>query len=123
MAFLVGPDTVDTISTDVLCAYPAKELGGSPVVSPNIFINEEQVEFYTTSTLPDPTEGVPLPTNVIPLPCQPGNRVIVANVNTSVFFNGQLPAVQGDKAQLLGTDRPLVGPFYYEDVHIGTGVV
>ena len=121
MAFLVGPDTVDTVSTDVLCSYPPEPLGGSPITA-NIFINGEAVRFYTTATIPDPVQGVPLPSNVIPLPCQPGNRVIVANVNTSVYFNGQLPAVQGDKAQLLGTDRPLVGPFYYEDVHIGTGV-
>jgi len=66
MAFLVGPDTVDTVSTDVLCSYPAEPLGGSPVVSPNIFINGEAVEFYTTTTIPEPVQGVPLPTNVIP---------------------------------------------------------
>jgi len=111
MPLLVTPQTVDTVSTDALCQYPAKALGGAPIVSPNIKIGRQSVQFYTSSTVPEPSPGTPLPTNTIPLPCQPGNRVIVATINTTVFFNRQLPAVQGDRAQMVGTDRPLVGPF------------
>ena len=111
MPLLVTPQTVDTVSTDALCQYPAKALGGAPIVSPNVKIDKKAVEFYTSSTVPDPSPGTPLPTNVIPLPCQPGTRVIVPSVNKTVFINKQLPAVQGDKAQLLGTDRPLTAPF------------
>lgn len=122
MAFLVGPQTVDTANTDALCLYPAQALGGSPVVSTNIFINGTAVEFYTSTTVPSKVEGTPLPTNTIPLPCANGVRVIVPSVNTNVFFNGQLPAVSGDKAQNAGTDRPLVGPYLSSTVIIGGSV-
>ena len=111
MPLLVIPETVDTFSTDALCRYDAKALGGSPIESPNVKIDKKNVKFYTSETAPEPVKGEPLPTNVIPLPCQPGNRVIVPSINKTVFINKKLPAVQGDKAQLLGTDRPLVGPF------------
>lgn len=110
MPQIVTPQTLDTQSTDGTCTYPPKPLGGAPVVSPNVYIDKKQVEFYTTETVPDPVEGVKI-NPLSPLPCQPGNRVIVANVNKTVFINKKLPAVQGDKAQLLGTDRLLTAPF------------
>jgi hypothetical protein len=117
MPLLVGKETLDTPSSDGTCVYPAKALGGSPIKSPNIYINKKQVEFYTSTTLPENVEGVKI-NPLSPLPCQPGNRVIVANVNQSVYFNKQLPAVQGDKAQLLGSDRPLTAPFLSSNVII-----
>ena len=120
MPLLVTPQTIDTTSSDALCVYAAKALGGAPVVSPNIKIGRQSVEFYTSSTVPQVAPGVPLPTNIIPLPCQPGTRVIVPTLNQTVFFNRQLPAVQGDKAQMAGTDRPLVGPFGDPTVVIGS---
>ncbi len=120
MPLLVTPQTVDTVSTDALCTYPPKALGGAPIVSPNIKIGRQSVEFYTSTTVPDPSPGTPLPTNIIPLPCQPGTRIITATINTTVFFNRQLPAVQGDQAKMAGTDRPLVGPFGNPTVVIGS---
>ena len=37
--------TVDTASTDGNCTYPAAALGGQPIVSPNITIGGQQVQF------------------------------------------------------------------------------
>ena len=55
-----------------------------------------------------------------PLPCQPGTRTIVAQTNTSVFFNGKLPAVTGDKTQMLfGSPRILTGPYKAVNIIIG----
>ena len=119
MSQLVIPETVDTASTEGNCLYPAAPLEGSPIVSPNIKINNQQVKFYTASTPPANVEGVKV-NPVIPLPCQPGIRVIVPQNNTSVFFNQQLPAVIGDKAEMLGTPRPLVGPYGPSTVLIGS---
>ena len=119
MPLLVTPETLDTASSDGTCLYEAAPLGGSPIVATNIKINRQQVEFYTSSTVPEPVTGVKI-NPLSPLPCQPGNRVIVASVNTNVFFNRQLPAVQGDKAQLLGTDRLLTAPFGDPTVVIGS---
>jgi len=123
MPNIVGPDCVDTLSTDALCLYPAKELGGEPEKSTNVKIEGEEVEYYKSTSIPDPTDPEPLPTNVIPLPCQPGDRRIQPTVNTTVFINGNLFAVQGDEAQLVvgGTPRPLVGPFKYPTIRIQEG--
>ena len=69
MAQLVIPTTVDTLSTDGNCLYPAAALGGQPIVSPNIKIDGQQVEFYTASTLPATVEGTESqPTHPITLP-------------------------------------------------------
>lgn len=119
MPFLVVPETIDTVSTDANCIYEPAPLGGAPIVSPNIKIDKKEVKFYTQETLPEPVTGVKV-NPLIPTPCQPGNRVIVPSVNTTVFFNKKLPAVQGDKAQLLGTDRPLTGPFGLGTVQIAS---
>ncbi len=119
MAQLVIPTTVDTSSTDGNCVYPAAALGGSPVVSPNITIGGQQVQFYTSATVPATVVGQKV-NPLIPAPCQPGVRVIVPSNNTTVFFNGQLPAVAGDLAQMAGTNRPLVGPYGPSTVLIGS---
>ena len=59
-----------------------------------------------------------------PLPCQPGTRIIRPTVNTTVFINGQLPAVTGDEAQLVigGSPRPLTGPFQHPTIVIGSNL-
>jgi hypothetical protein len=110
MPQIVTPQTSDTASTDGTCTYPPKPLGGAPIVSPNVYIGKKQVEFYTSSTVPSTVEGVKI-NPLSPLPCQPGTRVIVPGINKTVYINKQLPAVQGDKAQLLGIDRLLTAPF------------
>ena len=119
MAQLVIPETVDTLSTDGNCLYPAKPLEGQPIVSPNIQINKQQVKFYTASTPPATVEGQKV-NPLIPLPCQPGVRVIQATVNTTVFFNNQLPAVAGDQAAMACTSRPLFVPYGPSTVLIGS---
>ena len=119
MSQLVIPETIDTTSTDGNCLYAAAALYGSPVVSPNITIGGTQVQFYTSTAVPATVVGTKV-NPLLPAPCQIGNRVIVPSNNTTVFFNNQLPAVAGDKAQLFGTDRPLVGPFGLSTVLIGS---
>ena len=119
MAQLVIPETIDTTSTDGNCIYAAAALYGQPIVSPNITIGGTQVQFYSASTVPATVVGTKV-NPLIPAPCQIGNRVIQATVNTTVFFNGQLPAVAGDQAALFGTARPLVGPFGPSTVLIGS---
>lgn len=119
MAQLVIPTTVDTQSVDGNCTYPAAPLGGSPIVAPTILINGQPVQFYTSATVPATVEGIKI-NPLIPAPCIPGVRAIVPSNNTTVFFNGQLPAVAGDLAQMVGTNRPLVGPYGPSTVLIGS---
>jgi len=119
MPLLVTKQTVDTVSSDGTCTYPAKPLGGSPFRSPGIYINKQAVEYYITGSFAENVEGVKI-NPLSPLPCQPGVRQIQATVNTNVYFDRFLPAVQGDKAQLIGTDRPLTAPFGDPTVIIGS---
>jgi len=119
MSQLVIPETVDTASTEGNCLYPPKALGGSPIESPNIKINRQQVKFYTAASPVDNVDGVKV-NPLIPAPCQPGIRLLVPQNNTNVFFNQQLPIVLGDKAEMLGTPRPLVGPYGPNTVLIGS---
>ena len=119
MPNFVGRETVDTVSTDANCLYPASPLGGTPNVSQNVIVNGEKLEYYTSTSKIDPVTGVKV-NPLIPLPCQPGIRVVTPTVNTSVFVNGQLPAVTGDQAALIGTPRALTGPFQHVKILIGT---
>ena len=84
MAQLVIPTTVDTLSTDGNCLYPAAALEDNLIVSPNIKIDGQQVEFYTASTLPATVEGQKV-NPLIPLPCQPGVRVIQDSKHYCIF--------------------------------------
>tara|TARA_B100000131_G_scaffold157448_1_gene152709 strand:+ start:914 stop:1276 length:363 start_codon:yes stop_codon:yes gene_type:complete len=117
MPNIASSDCLDTSSTDGNCLYPAKALGGSPHTSPNVYFENEQVEYYDSTSQVDNVDGVKI-NPVVPLPCQPGIRTIVPSVNTTVFINGKLPAVSGDLAQFPGTNRPLTGPYNYTTINI-----
>ena len=119
MPNFVGKETIDTVSTDANCVYPASPLGGAPNVSQNVIVNGEKLEYYTNTSKIDPVTGVKV-NPLIPLPCQPGIRVVTPTVNTTVLVNGQLPAVTGDQAAMLGTPRPLTGPYQHVKILIGT---
>ena len=70
MAFIVGPETLDTPSTDGNCLYPARPLGGAPMPT-NIKVGGNTLEIYTSTTVPAPVEGIKV-NPAIPSPCQPG---------------------------------------------------
>lgn len=123
MPNVVGPDCVDTPSTDGLCTFPAKELGGSSSTSPNVYFEGEKVEHYPVAQniLLDEVTGSPLPTNVLGV-CQPGIRKLKPVINQNVLINGNLFAVTGDEAELVTgvtTPRPLTGPYKYPTIVIG----
>ena len=122
MPNIVGPETVDTSSTEGNCLYPARPLGGTPFVSPNVRMEGQQVKIYNSLNLPASVAGIKI-NPVIPVPCQPGIRRIEPVINDSVFINGQLFAVTGDEADLITggtTPRTLTGPFSYPTIQIGT---
>ena len=119
MPNVVGPDCVDSPSTDGNCLYPAQALGGETTTSPNVYFEDEQVEYYQSTNFPDAVEGVKV-NPLIPAPCQPGQRRINPVVNNSVFINGNLFAVTGDEASLVGvtTPRTLTGPYKHPTINI-----
>ena len=140
MAFIVGKDCFDSLSSDVNCTYPPTALGGTEFICDKAQAkirygnpqnaNAELVSFHVG--LPSPKPTVPIPVVGIPTiqflgTCLPGTRVILSSNNGNVYFNGQLPAVTGDTVKLLSTQRPLVGPFKYATgiggprIFIGTG--
>lgn len=121
MPNIVGPDCVDTPSTDGNCLYPAEPLGGSPYRSPNVQMEGENVEIYNSLNFPADVAGQKI-NPAIPIPCLPGQRRIEPVFNDSVLINGQLFAVTGDEASLIigaTTPRPLTGPFKYPTIVIG----
>jgi hypothetical protein len=125
MPNLVGPDTLDTVSSNPAtnCLYPPKTLGQGIITSPNIYINRQQLKYSHAAAVPDDLDGQDL----VPSPPAPFNcavpaapRVLINKINKSVYFNRLLPLVQGDLAQSLGTERPLVAPFQHPNVHIAS---
>ena len=123
MPNLASIETVDTPSSDGTCVYPASAIGGSGVTT-TVRVNNQPLKIIAGAPTPyacDDVEGVKI-NPLSPLPCQPGTRIIRPTVNTTVFINGQLPAVTGDEAQLVvgGTPRPLTGPFQHPTIVIGS---
>ncbi len=121
MTQLAFEGTFDTFSTDGTCNYAAYPLGGTPFVATTIKVHQETLKGYTSASVLDNAPGVKI-NPISPLPCQPGIRVIVPTMNTTVFFEKKLFAVLGDKAQMFGTDRPLTGPYKYPRIVIGSRV-
>ena len=117
MPNIASSNCIDTANTDGNCIYPAKELGGKPHKSSNVYFEGQEVEFYDSTSKIDDVEGVKV-NPLIPLPCQPGVRVVTPLVNTSVLINGKFPAVTGDEAKIVGTARPLTGPFNYDSIQL-----
>ncbi len=120
MPALVIPQTIDTISTNATCKYPAAPLGGAPLVSPTIFIGKKPATYYVEGTFVNPVVGTPL-IPIIPCVIPIGIRTIKTTVNQSIYFNKLKPALQGDEAFIAGTPRPLKGPFDSPRVQYQTG--
>ena len=122
MPNLVGPETVDTFSTDGTCTYNALALGGTPTPT-TVMVGNQPLFIYDETTVPAPVTGVKI-NPLSPLPCQDGSRKVRPLINTTVRINGRLPAVTGDDAQLLvgGTLRPLTGPFQHPTIVIGSNL-
>jgi len=123
MPNLASKDTVDTASSDGTCIYNPAPIGGTEVPVPSILVGNQPlnivagIPFYQC----DPVNGVKI-NPLSPLPCQPGTRRLTPTVNTTVFFEGKLPAVTGDQAQLVigGSPRPLTAPFQHAKILIGS---
>ena len=119
MAFLITKETQDPASVGPFCDYPAQALDGSPFMSPNVKVGGRPVPIYDATSFPSNVTGI----RRGPTACaSTGDRVITPQVNTNVFINGKLPAVQGDSATLVGisTPRPLTAPWLSSTIHIGT---
>ena len=123
MPNLVGPQTIDTQSSDGTCIYNASPLGGTPTPT-TVMVNNQPLFIYDETSVPAPVVGVKI-NPLGPLPCQPGTRKVRPLVNTTVRINGRLPSVTGDDAQLVvgGTLRPLTGPFQHPTIVIGSNVI
>jgi len=120
-SFFVGPETVDTTTTDGNCVYPPAPLGGAPEPT-TVMVGGSPLLIYTLTSVLAPVGGVKV-NPLIPLPCQIGVRTIRPTVNTTVFINGKLAAVTGDQSQLpFGSPRPLTGPFPHPTIVIGSNL-
>ena len=119
MAFLISKETIDTESIGPFCDYPAQALEGNPFMSPNVRVGGKPVPIYDATSFPSNVTGI----RRGPTAClSTGDRVITPQVNTSVYINGKLPAVQGDSATMVGisTPRPLTAPWLSGTIQIGT---
>ena len=119
MAFLISKETQDTASVGPFCDYRGQALDGSPFMSPNVRVGGKPLPIYDATSLPSIVPGI---RRGIPQCTSTGQRVITPTVNTTVFINGRLPAVQGDNATLDGisTPRPLTAPWLSDKIMIGT---
>ena len=118
MPNLAASFTIDSSSSTGRCNYPLTALGGTPVPT-TIVAGAAPL----TIIAGNPYVCTPVPGAAgDPLPCAPGVRTIKAKVNTTVLINGQFPVVSGDVAQLLGTQRPLTGPYQQLRIVIGSNL-
>ena len=125
MPNLASIETVDTVSSDGTWSSPASAIGGSGVTT-TVRVNNQPLKIIAGAPVPyscSPVTGVKI-NPLSPLPCQPGTRTLRPSVNTTVYINGQLPAVTGDEAQLVigGSPRPLTGPFQHPTIVIGSNL-
>jgi len=121
MAFLISKETIDTESIGPFCDYPAQALEGTPFMSPNVRVGGKPVPIYDATSFPSNVTGI----RRGPTACaSTGDRVITPQVNTSVYINGKLPAVQGDSATMVGisTPRPLTAPWLSSTIIIGSNL-
>ena len=118
MSNLAGENTVDTASTTGVCTYPAKRLGGTPDISPNIRVNNQPLKTYSQSSVPSTVSGTGDPSCATPQP-----RTMNVVNNSKVFFNGKLPALSvGSSTRLGGITRPLTGPYQHANIIIGSNL-
>lgn len=110
MPLLVTPATVDTVSTNATCTFAAAPIGGSPITC-GLFMDKQPVKYYIAGTPVAPVPGVPQPPATACIDPTGGARILKPVNNKSVFFAKHLPVVSGDEAFILGTARPLVGPY------------
>tara|TARA_B100001996_G_scaffold350905_1_gene310566 strand:+ start:1133 stop:1540 length:408 start_codon:yes stop_codon:yes gene_type:complete len=126
MHFIVGPETLDSVTETGNCTYKptsmAMDAPGAPFVSPNVLVNKAPLSFYS-SMGHMPGTVTPIKKVLIdPRPCIPGVRTIIPTKNKTVFINGKLVAVQGDKISIT-TDagpapRQILGPYQHLNVMI-----
>ena len=64
MPNIASSDCIDTANTDGNCIYPAKELGGEPHKSSNVYFEGEEVEFYDSTSKIDDVEGLLIDSSV-----------------------------------------------------------
>lgn len=119
MPLLVTPATIDTASTNATCLFAAAPIGGTPITA-GLFMNKQIVKYYASGTPVAPVPGVPIVPSVPCVDPTGGTRILKPLNNKSVFFNKLLPVVSGDEAFILGTARPLVGPYGPSSVLIAT---
>jgi len=117
MPLLVTPATVDTISTNATCTFAPAAIGGSPLTC-GLFMDKQPVKYYVAGTPVAPVPGVPTIPSVPCVDPTGGARILKPVNNKSVFFNKLLPVVSGDEAFILGTARPLIGPYAPSSVKI-----
>ena len=128
MHFIAGPETLDTVSETGNCTYKptsmAMDTPGTAFTSPTVYVNKVPLVFYSGAPLPTPPGTVTPIKKVLldPRPCIPGVRTIIPTKNKTVFINGKLVAVQGDKVSIT-TDmglmlRNIIGPFTHMNVMI-----
>ena len=125
MPNLASVETIDTVSSDGTCIYNPAPIGGTPVPT-TVMVGGTPLKIIAGAPVPyacADVAGVKI-NPLSPLPCQPGTRIIRPTVNTTVFINGQLPAVTGDESQLIigGSPRPLTGPFQHPTIVIGSNL-
>ena len=94
MPNIVGPETVDTPSTDGNCVYSAAPLGGVPYVSPNVVIEGQPARIYNSLNLPASVAGVKInPVN------KSASSPVTANncpfINTVLFTTGSILRIPG----------------------------
>ena len=109
MPLLVTPATwtQDQRMPPVFAAAP---IGGSPITC-GLFMDKQPVKYYVAGTPVAPVPGVPTIPSVPCVDPSAGARILKPLNNKSVFFAKLLPVVSGDEAFILGTARPLVGPY------------
>lgn len=117
MPLLVTPATVDTPSTNVTCTFAAAPIGGSPITC-GLFMDKQPVKYYIAGTPVAPVPGVPQPPATACIDPTGGARILKPVNNKSVYFAKHLPVVSGDEAFILGTARPLIGPYAPSSVKI-----
>ena len=126
---IVSPQTTDEKTLEfVECEYAAQTLGTGGVPTKVLVGNGSggyiPLQIYIEGGIESPVSPVDLQPAMPSVVCAPATRTMLPSVNKTVFIEGKLPLIGGDKCVITGGTQPrsLRSPFISDSIYIQTQV-
>ena len=124
---IVGPQTTDEETIEfVECKYVAQTLGVGfvPSTATRVVVEGVPLNMYVEGSVASAVAPIDLQPAMPSVVCAPATRTMLPSVNKTVFIEGKLPLIGGDKCVITGGTQPrsLRSPFISDSIYIQTQV-